>query len=449
MTETFKDILASFIPKTYQVLKELKALQPHYLATFFNDFFMDIFPLNILLNMMDSFLLEGVKIIYRYSAAVLCLYKSRIKGHTFTSADDFWQTLKHEASVSALAMTHAKEEENAQYRMMADVLGIAPKLSPLTPTSRPSVKSNKLVFSVEALKQRAFDMERGIGSRLLRPLNISRSYLQRKHQYYHEQFDNPRGTADDDDRRDMVVSSGGMSRTESHAGLFGSGDDDRRDSPPPSPIPVRTVFKLPSTILTAEQIAVLGASLPETAQWIRWSLRYRANQDGWDMAHAFQLVHKKSPVLLLFYLQAPYEDTVIGALHGDTMSPPHPTQVRGSGNINRVFVMNHGQLTCFPWIGLLQTQPGVRDEDLPGTHATRHQFAVCSADFLAFGGSNEHFTNALRWETSDTSRIITGFSDTYQNPPLFVPEHVDGVVPSTDSTSHSYPIRDVEIFSGP
>lgn len=447
MSETFKDILASFVPKTYAVLCQLRALQPHFLAVFFNDFFLDIFPTNILLNMIDSFLLEGVKILYRYGAAVICLYKSRIKSGSFTSADDFWSTVKREALLSATTMTHAQDGIKQDCRLLPDILGFAPKqLSLLSPTSEPSAKSNKLVFSVSVLKQRAFDMERGLGSKLMHPLNISRSYLQRKHQYYYMQFDNPKGRAEDDDRRDAVASSGGACRTESQAGLY-NGDDNHNDSPPPSPIPVRTIFKLPSALLSSEQIAVLGAALPESSQWIRWVERYTANRDGWDLNHVFQLLNKKTPILLLFYLQAPYEDTVIGALHGDVIAPPNPTQIRGQGTINRVFVLNNGQLMCYPWVGLLQTQPGVfaPDAQISGNSATQHQFAVSSADFLTFGGSHEHFTNALRWEAANTGVIMTGHSDTYQNPPLMIPTGAD----SHQNSSYSFPIREVEIFSGP
>jgi hypothetical protein len=51
----------------------------------------------------------------------------------------------------------------------------------------------------------------------------------------------------------------------------------------------------------------------------------------------------------------------------------------------------------------------------PGT--TRSQFAICNSDFIAFGASASHGTNALRI-SNDLRRATTGHSDTFGNMPL-------------------------------
>ena len=68
---TFRELLKNYVPKTYLALKVLGALDDKYLNMIFVDFFTELLPENIVLIIMDSFLLEGVKILYRYGLALI------------------------------------------------------------------------------------------------------------------------------------------------------------------------------------------------------------------------------------------------------------------------------------------------------------------------------------------------------------------------------------------
>lgn len=67
---------------------------------------------------------------------------------------------------------------------------------------------------------------------------------------------------------------------------------------------------------------------------------------------------------------------------------------------------------------------------------TFHQFALCSYDYMAFGGSSIHGTNAIRI-SSDLMSCSSGHSDTYNNPAL-VPDEPDD----------PFYIADIEVFCG-
>jgi hypothetical protein len=70
------------------------------------------------------------------------------------------------------------------------------------------------------------------------------------------------------------------------------------------------------------------------------------------------------------------------------------------------------------------------------TSSTFHQFAHCTVDYMAFGGSQRHGTNALRL-TSDLMLCSSGHSDTFNNPSL-----------TPDEPNEPWYVAEIEVFCG-
>lgn len=399
MTETLKDILATFIPKTYSSLVSLNIIQPKFVGAFFDSCFSSLFPVHLLLNVFDSFLLEGVKIFYRYAVAIICLYKAQIKARVFDTAEAFWETVRKDALSSATPQ-NAAFSATMDNRLLTDIL----ELSLTNIGDAKNIPGKAVLFSSDNIKQIAFDLERSVTLKLLHPLNISRSYIQRKHDYY----------------ASRVVATQPI-------------------APTAATITHQQPLQLPDSFLTAEQVTLLGAELPESCQWLRWQRCYAANNDGWDLGFVYRRVNQRSPCLILFYLQPPHAHIVLGALHGETLAPLNG-KVRGNGRINRVFAFEHGSLRLYPWLGVLPENLSATESGTANWSSTELQFAVSAPESVTFGGSKTHFSNALRWEASDTGAVITGYSDTYANPPLFQDPNTDG------SSFFRYSLREVEVY---
>jgi hypothetical protein len=297
-----------------------------------------------------------------------------------------------------------------------------------------------VLITMETIKQLAFDLERGFGSKLLRPMNISRVYLARKHQYYGSVFD----ALEQEKQSKLMI-------LKSHRSV---------ESPPSALPPKSSLYSfeeeesspielsLPSSLLTQEQQQSLSSILPGTIAWIRWELVYTTSRDGWELSRLYRLTTNRRPCLLLFYLRAPYEQVVLGALHGDIISPPSNTVVRGNGKINRVFALQENKITSYNWVGLNSVEQFsmIIDE----LTATQFQWGVSAVDYLCFGASATHHTNAIRFEGKEPTVIITGPSDTYNNPPLFQGDVADQEhLSSLGDGSFRFPIRAIEVFVAP
>jgi hypothetical protein len=97
------------------------------------------------------------------------------------------------------------------------------------------------------------------------------------------------------------------------------------------------------------------------------------------------------------------------------------------------------RLPCFRLEGPNAAKyPWKSPEEKIGTSdiSTTSQFAHCTHDYMAFGGSQEHCTNAIRID-SDLLSASTGPSDTYDNPCL-VPEE----------KANPFRVGDIEVFCG-
>lgn len=89
----FKCLLQRYMPRTFAVMQSKGYLQDKYLNLMFIDLFQHLLPHHIILCMMDSFLLEGYRILYRYAIALIAINKKYIKTSTFESPDHFWNSL--------------------------------------------------------------------------------------------------------------------------------------------------------------------------------------------------------------------------------------------------------------------------------------------------------------------------------------------------------------------
>ena len=73
-------MVKAYLPKTYLSLTTIGALDEKYLNLMFVDFFVEILPENLVLRIVDAYLLEGVKVLYRFG---LGLIKGYIQ-HTYS-----------------------------------------------------------------------------------------------------------------------------------------------------------------------------------------------------------------------------------------------------------------------------------------------------------------------------------------------------------------------------
>ena len=90
---TFKKLLEKFMPQTYAVMMSRGDLADKYLNLFFIDFFNKLVSNEIVNRILDSFLCEGFKVLYRYALAFLQVHKAYIKGNVSSgiSSDDLWK----------------------------------------------------------------------------------------------------------------------------------------------------------------------------------------------------------------------------------------------------------------------------------------------------------------------------------------------------------------------
>jgi hypothetical protein len=90
---TFKKLLEKFMPQTYAVMMSRGDLSDKYLNLFFIDFFNKLVSNEIVNRILDSFLCEGFKVLYRYALAFLQVHKAYIKGNVSSgiSSDDLWK----------------------------------------------------------------------------------------------------------------------------------------------------------------------------------------------------------------------------------------------------------------------------------------------------------------------------------------------------------------------
>ena len=75
----FKEMVKAYLPKTYLSLTTIGALDEKYLNLMFVDFFVEILPENLVLRIVDAYLLEGVKVLYRFGLGLINGYVEQFR----------------------------------------------------------------------------------------------------------------------------------------------------------------------------------------------------------------------------------------------------------------------------------------------------------------------------------------------------------------------------------
>jgi Rab-GTPase-TBC domain len=87
---SFQDLVFLVMPATYQCLMTLKALTDEFLNNIFVGLFFSLLPKEQAYRILDSFLLEGGKILYRYGIALISMFKVSIKANKYETGEQFW-----------------------------------------------------------------------------------------------------------------------------------------------------------------------------------------------------------------------------------------------------------------------------------------------------------------------------------------------------------------------
>ena len=89
---TFECLIAKYLPKISMKLKKLGIVPDFYATAWFLTFYILILPFNTVLRILDIFLLEGFKIIYRIGLAIFKLKEDEIL--KATCSDDILMFIK-------------------------------------------------------------------------------------------------------------------------------------------------------------------------------------------------------------------------------------------------------------------------------------------------------------------------------------------------------------------
>jgi hypothetical protein len=180
-------------------------------------------------------------------------------------------------------------------------------------------------------------------------------------------------------------------------------------------------------MLSRDEASMLVESLPESIKNGGFEIKYATYRDGWSLDSLYAKVGTHYPCILI--IKALHTDAVFGAYLSAPFSPPSKDS-RGDGTCF-VFRLNGSKPKIYKW-----ALDGYKDlSKKQQEDATLNQFAVCSHDFLLFGGDAAHGTNAI-YIDQDLKTCVSGRSETYANPPL-VPEGKNQIQ-----------IKDIEVLCG-
>lgn len=171
--------------------------------------------------------------------------------------------------------------------------------------------------------------------------------------------------------------------------------------------------------------------LPPLDRLQDFHLAFATYKNGWNIHSLYNRVKQRSPCIIL--IKSVDAQAVIGMYLTCTLSPS--PLIKGDGECF-CFRLDGPKGACYRWAQHAKNTGPLLEPDVYHNSMTFHQFALCTSDFLSFGGSAVHATNAIRI-TSDLTTCSSGHSDTYNNPPL-VPEE----------TRDPFDIADMEIFCG-
>jgi len=362
---TFKKLLEKFMPQTYAVMMSRGDLADKYLNLFFIDFFNKLVSNEIVNRILDSFLCEGFKVLYRYALAFLQVHKAYIKGNVSSgiSSDDLWKYM----------MTH--------------------KLGNVTPVS-----FTKMAFEFNKV---------GIKS-IVRPMNISNTFINNLMTEASNVLDSSVAIVTlPFDVNNLAELLHGQSTSGSIT------TNNFIESNCQSAI--ISTFMINSNILNESLIKTLISYLPSTIIVEGLSLAFSTARDGWSLDYLYAKMSKLSPVLMI--CKSLKSKAIFGAYIDAEITPPS-SKVKGGG-LSFVFRLDQGKEAKYNWVGL-------NNKSKIDYSLTEKQISIFSSNFIMIGASNELCTNAI-YIGEDLHTFSTGFSDTYKNPPLLdKDEYING-----------------------
>lgn len=349
---TFKELIKRFMIQTYTVLDGIGALADRYLNIILVDMMTPILQPEQVDKIMDGYLIDGVKTLYRYGLALLKMFKKQIKSNTYKSGAEFWDAMK-------------------QYRNGG--------------------------IDFEELK--AFALEDKGKSLLKKKIIPSRSAI---------------GAIEEEGKiklGDFLRDPLDLPFSLSDGAVVVSGEEGVRCSD--------------SKILDPISTNTLNSFLPLTYRMEGFELMFATYNDGWSFTNFYEMLDKLSPCIIV--CKTAETGSLFGMFMSVAVSPPS-VDVRGDGDCF-CFRLDGPNAAKYPWKPP-EERIGMSDV------STTSQFAHCTNDYLAFGGSQEFCTNAIRID-SDLLSGSTGPSDTYDNPTL-VPEE----------KNNPFRVGDIEVYCG-
>jgi hypothetical protein len=160
----FREVLQNFSPKTFSVLYGIGALEDRFLDLMFRDFFIELLPPEVVLRVVDAFLLEGNRILFRYGLAIIRGYKASIKANAYPTATAFWHAVKADATNAATKATDSmlfKNFEREESLPVVDAFVLFSKAK------------NPAFLETTMVREYPFDIDRSLFKKMVRPMSLS------------------------------------------------------------------------------------------------------------------------------------------------------------------------------------------------------------------------------------------------------------------------------------
>ena len=365
--------------------------------------------------MFDAYLLEGYRILMRYGLALIKSYKRLIKGNKYTNANDFWSSIQRNAR---------NDEASLVYPSCLNY-------------NNQSCYNNTTTTTIETplykcceVHTTAYENDRSLVGKAYRPMNISHQKLTEINSRYRDnatvvsfhcfgEIDHT-NTNDDVTMKEEVKTS---TIVHSNSSINGS------------------IIKLASSssILSKSNADTLIRFLPPPTAIDGLALVYSSKSDGWDLSYLYNKLRDINGPFVIILGTKTTSNAIIGVYVTSSISPPD-NKPRGTGE-SFVFRLDDDHEMKYPWIGIDKANNTMISSLAP---SVINQFAMFSNDYMSFGCGDKYATNAI-YIPSNLCNCSSGFSDTYNNPPLI---SINECLSSSSSTSStSFDINDIEIYS--
>lgn len=349
---TFRELIKRFMVQTYTVLDGIGALTDSFLNLILVDMMTPFLMPEQVDKIMDGYLIDGVKTLYRYGLALLKMFKKEIKSNTYRSGADFWNAMKQYQSggIDFEVLKGFALEDKGK-----------------------SLLKKKIIPSRAAIGAIEEEGKKKHGDFLRDPLNLPFS---------------------------LAGSS-----------AVASGEEGVRSSD--------------SKIMDPISSNTLNSFIPLSHRMEGFELMFSTYNDGWSFTTLYEMTEHLAPCIIV--CKTADSGALFGMFMSVAVSPPS-VDVRGDGDCF-CFRLDGPNAAKYPW---KPPEEKIGMSDI----STTSQFAHCTNNYMAFGGSQEFCTNAIRID-SDLLSASAGPSDTYDNPCL-VPEE----------KSNPFALGDIEVFCG-